>query len=254
MPKDELLVDRRDDIMTLQLNRPDKLHAVTSSLVDAMESALKTAETEARAVVITGSDRAFCSGADLSSGAAGNDGIGLDRVNSLIRRITDLRIPTVAAVSGPAVGFGCSLALACDYVIMAEESYFLLSFTRVGLMPDSGASALVAASAGRHRALRMALTAERIDAHTALEWGLAAEVTAPGEQLARAQDIGAQFASGPPLSLGWTKKAINMASLNELENAFSRESAGQFQLHETYDFKEGVSAFKEKRSPKFTGV
>src|SRR5699024_3633684 len=168
-----------------------------------------------RALILTGNDRAFSSGADLRGEAGSSEDIELDQANAIIRSIIEAPIPAIAAVSGPAAGIGCSLALACDYVVMSEDSYLMLPFTKIGLMPpfvkaglrpDGGATALVAASAGRHRAMRMALTAEKLQAADALDWGLASEVVASGEHLDRAGALAAAFAQGAPQALATTKQ------------------------------------------------
>ena len=177
----------------------------------------------------------------------------LDQANAIIRSIIEAPIPAIAAVSGPAAGIGCSLALACDYVVMSEDSYLMLPFTKIGLMPDGGATALVVASAGRHRAMRMALTAEKLQAADALDWGLASEVVAAGEHLNRAGALAAAFAQGAPQALATTKRAVNHSSLTSLDEAFGREVRGQAGLRATEDFAEGVAAFVGKRAPVFTG-
>lgn len=255
---DDLLVSVENGVMTIRFNRPQALNAVTRDLARSFDAAIDRAATEARAVVITGDDRAFCSGADLGSqqADAGDPevkGVGLDLINGLVKKIKNLGIPTIAAVSGPAAGVGCSFALICDYVVMSEKSYLMLAFTRIGLMPDGGATALVAASAGRHRALRMALTAEKVQAATALEWGLASEVVPADHYLTRAQELAQTFASGPTLSLGKTELAINEATLSGLEEALDREATGQEVLKDSADFAEGVAAFLEKRPAVFEG-
>ena len=254
MSDETLKVSTTNGVMTIQLNRPHALNAVTAELIYALDDAIDRAATEARAVIITGDDRAFSSGADLAASSNRSSKVDvLQIINELILKIRDLKVPTIAAVSGPAAGVGCSLALICDYVVMDPKAYLMLAFTKIGLMPDGGATALVAASAGRHRALRMALTAEKIDAETAYEWGLATEVAPEGTYLTRAQEIAEQFAAGPTLSLGETEYAINKVTLGDLEAALNQELTGQNLLRASSDYVEGVKAFVEKRPAVFEG-
>ena len=167
--------------------------------------------------------------------------------------LKDSSVPTVAAVSGAAAGVGCSLALATDYVVMDSKSFFMLAFTKIGLMPDGGASALVAASAGRHRAMRMALTAERVYGEKALEWGLASELVEDSSPLERAQEVAASFAAGAPQSMAATRQAIDEIALPTLRSDLNREVVGQTYLLATEDAQEGAAAFREKRAPQYKG-
>ncbi|MBM6589281.1 enoyl-CoA hydratase [Brevibacterium sp. RIT 803] len=247
-----VLTDLRDGVVTVTINRPESLNALTRETLEGVGESVAEAATTARALIITGNDRSFSSGADLQGSVQGG-GLGLDRANAIIRSLIDLPIPTIAAVSGPAAGIGCSLALACDYTVMSEESYLMLAFTKIGLMPDGGATALVAASAGRHRAMKMALTAQKVWAKEAADWGLASLVTPAGEHLSQAQEIAAQWAQGAPLAFAASKEAINAATLTELDDSFDRELKGQTDLRASQDFAEGVAAFIEKRGANFSG-
>jgi enoyl-CoA hydratase len=158
----------------------------------------------------------------------------------------------VAAVQGPAAGVGVSLALACDVVLASEQAYFLLAFTKIGLMPDGGASALVAAAIGRIRAMRMALLAERISAADALDWGLVTAVY-PAERFdAEVDAVLARLDAGPAVALAKTKDAINAATLSELDGALEREKQGQLQLLASRDFAEGARAFQQRRPAVFS--
>lgn len=248
-----VLTEVSGDVTTITINRPQSLNALNQPTFRAIGDAVAEAAENSRALILTGDDRAFSSGADLRGEGGSSEAIELDQANAIIRSIIEAPIPVIAAVSGPAAGIGCSLALACDYVVMSENSYLMLPFTKIGLMPDGGATALVAASAGRHRAMRMALTAEKLQASDALDWGLASEVVAAGEHLERAVALAAAFAQGAPQALAATKQAISRSSLTCLDEAFGREERGQAGLRATEDFAEGVAAFVGKRPPVFTG-
>jgi enoyl-CoA hydratase len=158
----------------------------------------------------------------------------------------------VAVVQGPAAGVGASLALACDVVLASEKAFFMLAFTKIGLMPDGGASALIAAAVGRIRAMRMALLAERISAVEAHEWGLVTAVYPADQFDAEVDKVVATLASGPAVALRKTKQAINAATLTELEAALEREKQGQLVLISSTDFHEGTKAFQQRRPAKFT--
>ena len=249
-----VLTDLTDGILTIQFNRPEAMNALHLEAFLALEDALANLAPEVRAVIVKGNERAFCSGADVSLMSPGQGSLGMEKITRLMQTYRNVEVPVIAAVSGPAAGIGCSLALMADYVLMSENSYLMLAFTRIGLMPDGGATALVAASAGRHRALRMALTAEKLPATSALEWGLASEVVAPDLLETRASEIAATFANSATVALGRTKRAINDATLTELDAALGREATGQDALRETEDYAEGVAAFLEKRPAVFKGV
>ncbi len=161
--------------------------------------------------------------------------------------------PVVAAVNGVAAGVGCSIALAADLVVAAESATFLLAFARVGLMPDGGSSATVAASIGRARAMRMGLLAEPLTASEALDAGLVTHVVPDEEFQAEVERMVRRLASGPPLALAATKRAVNAATLGGLEAALERERTGQTILLGTQDAAEGIRAFAEGRRPRFEG-
>jgi enoyl-CoA hydratase len=176
----------------------------------------------------------------------------LAEANRVVRTITALPKPVVAVVHGPAAGVGVSLALACDVVLASEKAFFLLAFTKIGLMPDGGASALVAAAIGRIRAMRMALLAERITAAEALEYGLVSAVYPQDDLETEVAKVINTLMSGPAVALRKTKQAINSATLTELDDAIDRETAGQLVLLQSKDFREGTRAFQERRAAHFT--
>ncbi len=250
------VVSRIDDgILRVTIDRPARMNAVrTDTLTAVAEAFEKSAQDPAvRAAVLTGTGRAFCSGADISgrdvSAPPSPDTI--DAANRVTATIRDFPRPVVGAVNGAAAGVGVSLALACDLTVAKESAYFLLAFTRIGLMPDGGATALVAASIGRARALRMAMLAERLPAPEALASGLIADVYSDDGFDDAVDDLLARLAAGPSAALASTKHAINAATLTELVGAFGRERAGQLDLLAGPEFAEGVTAFQEKRTADF---
>ena len=172
-------------------------------------------------------------------GASGTPADVLDAANRAVRSIVNLPQPVVAVVQGPAAGVGASLALACDVVLASEKAFFMLAFTKIGLMPDGGASALIAAAVGRIRAMRMALLAERISAAEAFEWGLVTAVYPADEFDAEVDTVISTLVSGPAVALRKTKNAINAATLMELEAALEREKQGQLVLIDVTRFPRG---------------
>ena len=189
-------------------------------------------------------------GADDVSGALGSEII--TAANRAILAITALPRPVVAVVQGPAAGVGVSLALACDVVLASEKAFFMLAFTQVGLMPDGGASALVAAAVGRIRAMRMALLAERVPAAEALAWGLATAVYPAEDFDAEVGKVVSKLVAGPVVAYAKTKDAINATALTELDAALEREFQGQSVLLRSPDFIEGATAFQQRRTADFT--
>jgi enoyl-CoA hydratase len=210
---------------------------------------------EVRVVVLTGSGPAFSTGADISGEDAHEqfDVRAMDAANRVIRAVVGLDKPVVAAVNGIAAGVGCSAALAADIVVAAESASFLLAFARIGFMPDGGASATVAASIGRARAMRMGLLAEPLSAQEAYDAGLVTHLAPDEDFPALVETLVRRLAAGPPLALAATKRAINAATLSQLEPALERERTGQSLLMRTADVAEGMRAFAERRKPVFRG-
>jgi enoyl-CoA hydratase len=254
---DDLHVHLAEGILTLTLDRPDRLNALTDALSDRLAEELEEAagRDDVRVVVLAGRGTGFCAGADVAGADAHErfDGATLDRANRIIRAVVRLDKPCVAAVNGIAAGVGCSIALACDLVVAARSAVFLLAFARIGLMPDGGATATVAASVGRARAMRMALLGEPLPAQDAYDAGLVSHVVADDELGATVTGLARRLAEGPPLAYAATKKAVNAATLGHLHDALERERTGQTVLLRTHDVAEGMRAFGEKRTPRFTG-
>jgi len=222
-------------------------------MADAMERAVT--DPRVKVVRLGGACRGFSSGAGMGADDVSGSGLGTDIIveaNRAIRAIAALPRPVVAVVQGPAAGVGVSLALACDLVLASDKAFFMLAFTKVGLMPDGGASALVAAAIGRIRAMRMALLAERLPASEALACGLVSAVYPADDFEAEVDRVLAGLLSGPMVAFAKTKEAINAATLTELDPALERELQGQAVLLRSHDFIEGATAFQQRRTPNFT--
>lgn len=252
-----------DRVATVTFNRPHRLNALTPHMVREAETAIDVAlEQGARALVLTGEGRAFCSGADLMPDDLGNDGLPddlgvfLDEVyNPFVRKLAGLDIPVITAVNGPAAGAGAGLALAGDLVIAARSAYFQLSFVNIGLVPDAGSTWLVAHSLGRIRAMEMALLGERLTADAAMEAGLVTRVVDDlhGSVLAEAQAMARRLAAGPSVAVGLIRKQVAAALTQTLDETLETERTNQGRAGFTADFREALAAFSEKRHPNFKG-
>ena len=245
-------VEHDGAVLRIRLDRPEKLNAVDTPMLDELSAHIRGAEADeaVRAVLLSGAGRGFCSGGDLTGGDTAG---AADAANRVVRAITSLPKPVVAGVHGGAVGFGCALALSCDLAVAAPSAYFQLAFTRVGLMPDGGASVLLPGLIGRARTARMAMTAERISAATAFEWGMISYLTGDGDYESVLADVLRSVSDGPTLAFGWTKRALAAATLTGLGPVQAIEAEGQLALIETTDFREGARAFRERRAPEFRG-
>jgi enoyl-CoA hydratase len=241
----------------LTLNRPEQFNALTGEMVIALVQELRgaVARDDVRLVVLTGTGPAFSAGADLGGDNAQEnyDAASVDGANMLIRAITELDKPVVCALNGIAAGVGMSVALACDLVVATESAALTLAFTKIGLMPDGGATATVAASVGRAKAMRLALLSDLLSAQEAYDAGLVSHVFPDDDYAAALAKIVARLSRGAPLAFAATKKAVNAATLGDLAGAFQRERAGQSLLLRTDDAAEGMKAFAEKRRPEFNG-
>jgi enoyl-CoA hydratase len=256
-PVTGLDVTLSDGVLSVTIDRPDSLNSVTTRVLAGIADAVESAATDPRVRVVRlgGAGRGFCSGAGMSADDVADAGSGTEiitQANRAVRAITLSPRPVVAVVQGPAAGVGVSLALACDLVLASEKAFFMLAFTKIGLMPDGGASALVAAAIGRIRATRMALLAERLPAAEAFDAGLVSAVYPAEDFDAEVDKVISTLLAGAAVAYAKTKEAINAATLTELEATFDREFHGQATLLRSHDFKEGATAFRERRTPDFT--
>lgn len=259
-----LELERRGGAATIRMNRPEALNAWNVALGEELLDAVRAVaeDDEVRAVCVTGAGRAFCSGGDLRDLASrprtahGHVDVYTPLTTTFHPILTRLRTmpkPVLAAINGPAVGIGCSLALSCDLVVAAWSAYLSLAFARIGLVPDGGAAALVAARAGAGRALEMALLGDRVTASTALSWGLVNEVLPDAEFEDGAAALLARLAAGPTRSYAGSKRQLNARVYAGLEDQLELEARIQQEMAATGDFAEGVAAFLEKRDPEFRG-
>jgi 2-(1,2-epoxy-1,2-dihydrophenyl)acetyl-CoA isomerase len=244
------------------LNRPDALNAWNEQFGTDLRDAVTTVadDDSIRALLITGAGRGFSSGADLKEQRGADDG-GLPDLSARLKEIyhpiiTSLREmpkPVVSAVNGPAVGIGCSLALAADLIVAADSAYFLLAFVNIGLVPDGGSTAFIPARVGYARAAEMAMLGERVPADKALDWGLINRVV-PDDQLeSAASELMEKLANGPTRSYAGSKKLLNRRLYGDLAGQLDAEAEAQKGQGQSKDFIEGVVAFVEKRDPNFTG-
>ncbi len=256
-----ILVDVESSVMKITLNRPDVLNSFTLAMSRELLEALETARAEkaVRAVLITGAGRAFCAGQDLTDvPPAVNGKLDLsstvrETYNPIISLIRTLEKPVVCAVNGVAAGAGANLAIACDVVIASESASFIQSFSKIGLVPDSGGTFFLPRAVGLPMATALMMLAEKLPAKRAAEIGMIYRAVPPESLEAEAMQVAKQLAAMPTKGLGLTKRALNASMGNTLEAQLATEEELQGEAGHTADFMEGVAAFNEKRNPVFRG-
>ncbi|EMU9119945.1 2-(1,2-epoxy-1,2-dihydrophenyl)acetyl-CoA isomerase PaaG [Providencia stuartii] len=257
-----ILTTLENGVLTITLNRPDRLNSFNDEMHRQLSDALKIAERDdtVRCLVITGAGRGFCAGQDLNdrnvsvSEQAPDLGYSVETFyNPLIRRLTSLPKPIICAVNGVAAGAGAAIALAGDIVIAAKSASFIQSFCRLGLVPDSGGSWFLPQLAGHARAMGMALLGDKISAEQALQWGMIWQVTENDELTTTVNQLAQHLATQPTYGLGLIKKAIYRAATNTLDEQLDLERDLQRLGGRSEDYREGVDAFLSKREPKFKG-
>jgi 2-(1,2-epoxy-1,2-dihydrophenyl)acetyl-CoA isomerase len=261
MAYETIIFDVEAGAARLTLNRPDRLNSFNVQMHEEVADALKRVEAEGvRALLLTGAGRGFCAGQDLSDRAVAPGGAAVDlgesvekRYNPLVRKLATLPLPVVCAVNGVAAGAGANIAFACDIVLAARSARFIQSFANIGLVPDSGGTWILPRIAGQARALGMALTGEPIPAEKAEAWGLIWKCLDDEGLAEEGWALARKLAAGPTRGLAATKKAIRGAWFNTLDEELDNERDLMRELGRSADYQEGVAAFMEKRTPKFSG-
>jgi 2-(1,2-epoxy-1,2-dihydrophenyl)acetyl-CoA isomerase len=264
MTETPVLVDVTDGVMTLTLNRPDRLNAMSHALIAAVNDALDKAREDAavRCVLITGTGRGFCAGADLSGGGPGDPGAdgkpdvgtAMDRLfNPMIRRIRALPKPVIAAVNGVAAGGGANLALAADIVIATRSARFDQAFVRISLIPDLGGTWFLPHNVGDAQARALAMLGNSVPAEKAEQMGMIWQVVDDSALMDGALGLARRLAAGPTLSYAAIKRALNESGRQSLSEQLDLERDLQRALGRSDDFREGVAAFLAKRPARFKG-
>lgn len=255
-----VLAERYGAVFELTLNVPERLNALSLAMADRLSEELSNLDG-VRCILLKGSGRAFCSGADLRERAAGAADMGADQrafvalndhFHPLIAQLSRLPVPVVSAVNGAAAGIGCALALAADFVVAGQSAYFLAPFSRIGLAADSGLSWTLPRLAGKARASEILLLGEPIPADKAAQWGLIYRQVEDENLLEEARSLAHRLAAGPTTALGLTRMAI-AEGLDGLDAGLAREARAQQCAARSVDAVEGAKAFSEKRRPVFLG-
>lgn len=255
-----ILTEKKGDVLVLTLNRPERLNAASIQLADDLTTALYDLQG-ARAVLLTGAGRAFCSGADLQ--ARGGDSVVrggnvshnalMNHYNPLMSQLLHLPVPVVTAVNGPAAGVGCSMGLVGDFVLAGKSAYFLQAFVNIGLVPDGGSTWLLTRAIGKARATQMMMLGERIGAEQAESWGLIYKAVEDAALMDEALALATRLAAGPTVALGAMRRNIVTALDGTFDEVLRAEAEGQRAAGGSQDAREGGLSFLEKRKPAFKG-
>jgi 2-(1,2-epoxy-1,2-dihydrophenyl)acetyl-CoA isomerase len=255
----EILINQNNGVCELRLNRPNVFNSFNKAMALQLQEALDACELDdaVRAIVITGEGKAFCAGQDLAE-AMDPDGPELqsivrDHYNPIIERIRAIEKPIVAAVNGVAAGAGANIALACDIAIAKKSASFIQAFSKIGLIPDSGGTFFLPRIIGMQKAMALMMTGDKVSADQAVELNMIYKSVDDDDFETEVKQFAETLAKMPTRGLGLTKKAINASYTNTLTEQLALEETLQTEAGETYDFREGVNAFLEKRKPEFKG-
>ncbi|MGR3662944.1 MAG: enoyl-CoA hydratase-related protein [Paracoccaceae bacterium] len=257
MQYETIRLSQRGDLAVITLNRPEVMNALNTQMRAEIQDAVKSAEKKARALVMTGRGKAFCSGQDLGDASSVGD-LDLERTlrdeyEPMLKAIYDCQIPTIAAVNGAAAGAGANLALSCDVVIATESAVFLQAFTRIGLIPDAGGTYWLPRQMGMAKAMGAALFAEPVTARQAADWGMIWEAVPDADFADHWHSRAVKLATGPTIAYRNVKAALRGTYDNTLDEQLRLEAHLQGECGNSRDFKEGVLAFLEKRPAQYDG-
>lgn len=254
-----ILKEIKDQVMVLTLNRPDKFNSFNRDMALQLQAALDeaAASEQVRAVLLTGSGKAFCAGQDLAE-AIDENGPGISRIveehyNPIVTKIRTIEKPVVALVNGVAAGAGANIALSCDVVLAANSASFIQAFSKIGLIPDSGGTFFLPRLVGFQRASALMMTGDKVTAIEAQQMGMVYKVIADEQSMDEALKAAANLSAMPTKALGLTKRLLNESLFNTHEKQLAAEGRVQVEAASTYDYNEGVNAFLEKRKPAFKG-
>lgn len=254
-----LQLSKKDKLGIITFNRPDVFNSFNKELALAVQNALEdySKDPEVRALMLTGNGKAFCAGQDLQEAIADN-GLEIKQIvdehyNPIIRKIRSLEKPVIAAINGVAAGAGANIALACDVTIATESASFIQAFSKIGLVPDSGGTFTLPRIIGFQKASALMMLGDKVSATEAEKMGMIYKVVPDDTFAEEAEKLGQKLANMPTKGLAYTKHLLNQSFTNDLDQQLELEKEWQFKATETYDYKEGVNAFIEKRKPEFKG-